>query len=598
MEQHIKKIYQKNKERYEIELDGLKKTDNTFVFSRSVVALSVVGLLLYAYLKGLSYLYLSTVPLVFLFLVMVNKHQRVKKQMTQLESLVQINERALLRLCGQWTGFQQRGEEYIASEHPYSGDLNIFGQGSLFQYLNAANLVTGNEALAKLLSAEEPCYEQIRPRQSAIKDLAARLDWRQLLQAMGMGSGYKPEDAIKLWNWAREKPLFLHGKLIYLLWLLPITTLILLILMSQRLVPSYVPLILLILQVILVTASQAIISRKFKDTERSAAELARLSRLLKYIEGEEFQAPLLVELQNRLIQKKQTASQQVKALEKIAALINLRYSVVYHFINALIFCDLYTLRTLEQWKSQYGTHLEQWFRVIGQFEALSSLATLAHDNPHWAFPEVTKAGPYLTATTLGHPLINAETRVSNDVSLPQPGTVHIITGSNMSGKSTLLRTVGINLVLAYAGAPVCASFLSCSLMSIYTSMRIQDNLEESTSSFYAELKRIKLVIEATRQGKSLIFLLDEIFRGTNSRDRITGARTVIKNLALQPAIGFVTTHDLELSTLENEYPQHIKNYHFTDEIIENKITFDYRLKEGVSQTTNAIALMKMVGIDV
>ncbi|SHK62182.1 MutS family DNA mismatch repair protein [Desulforamulus aeronauticus] len=592
----IEEIYQKNKTNYQTALTGAQKTDGTLVFYRSMVALLALGLFLYGTFQKLYGLYFLLVPIVLLFMILVNKHQKVRKQIVFLENLIRINQRALLRLAGQWTDFPQTGERFMAPEHPYTGDLTIFGQGSLFQYINATNLMTGEQALAKLLS-EESSYQDIGARQSALRELAPQLDWRQKFQAIGMGSRYKDGELEKLWLWAREKPHFLQNKANYLI-LLPVVTWLSVILMAFRLVPTYVPLGLFILQVLLVTAGQAFIAKVFQDTEKAAVELTRLSQLLSHIEGQKFQAPLLVTLQRKLLKNKHSAAQQVKALSKIAELINLRYSVLYHFFNALFFCDLYTIRTLEQWKSQYGTSLEQWFRVIGHFEALASLAVLAHDHPRWVFPEVKNEEPFFSAVNLGHPLIHRSVRVCNEVSLRQSGTVHIITGSNMSGKSTLLRTVGINLVLAYAGAPVCANELRCSQMSIYTSMRVQDSLEESVSSFYAELKRIKLVIEAARREKPLIFLLDEIFKGTNSRDRIAGARTVIKNLAQQNVIGFVTTHDLELGALEKECPTQIRNYHFTDEIIDQTITFDYRLKEGVSKTTNALALMKMVGIDV
>ncbi len=592
----IAEIYQKNKTNYQAALTGVQKTDGTLVFYRSMVALLALGLFLYGTFQKVYVLYFLLVPIVLLFTILVNKHQKIRKQIIFLENLIRINQQALLRLAGQWTDFSQTGERFMAPEHPFTGDLSIFGQGSLFQYINATNLMTGEQALAKLLS-EESNYQDIGARQCALRELAPQLDWRQKFQAIGMGSRYKEGELEKLWLWAREKAYFFQNKANYLI-LLPVVTWLFVILMAFRLVPTYVPLGLFILQVLLVTVGQAFIAKIFQDTEKAAVELTRLSQLLAHIEGQKFQAPLLVTLQRKLLKNKNSAAQQVKALSQIAALINLRYSVLYHFFNALFFCDLYTIRTLEKWKSQYGMSLEQWFRVIGHFEALASLAVLAHDHPHWAFPEVKNEEPFFSAVNLGHPLIHQSVRVCNEVSLRQPGTVHIITGSNMSGKSTLLRTVGINLVLAYAGAPVCANELRCSQMSVYTSMRVQDSLEESVSSFYAELKRIKLVIEAARREKPLIFLLDEIFKGTNSRDRITGARTVIKNLAQQNVIGFVTTHDLELGALEKECPTQIKNYHFTDEIIDQTITFDYRLKEGVSKTTNALALMKMVGIDV
>lgn len=589
-------IYRKRKVTYENDLVQFIKKDNTFVLLRRLITLAVIGLLLLGYFKEIPYSPVYIGLLVVLFLILVNKHQQIRKQITYLQNLIRINEHSLLRLDGKWTGFINTGEQFINPDHPYSSDLTIFGQGSLYQYINATTFFMGEDALARLLS-EETSLEQIAPRQKAIEDLDTRLDWRQHFQAKGMSSTEQRDKIAGLLKWAGEKPLSQDNKYLYLIWLLIITTALLFVLMAYRLVPTYIPLIPLVIQSILVTLSLKVTYPVFRDTEKAASELERFASLLNHIEQEKFQSPLLTQLQKHLQADGQMASQGIKDLSKIAAIINLRYSVIYLFINALFFCDLYTIRKLDRWKVRYGMFMEKWFRVLGEFEALSSLAVLAHDNPDWIFPEISSGQPNFTAVSLGHPLIAQESRVCNDVSLPAPGTIFVITGSNMSGKSTLLRTAGINLVLAYAGAPVCARSMRCSLMKLYTSMQAKDNLEQNTSTFYAELKRIKMVIDAAQHGKPVIFMLDEVFRGTNSHDRIIGAKTVIKNLSDLSAVGFVTTHDLELATLEKEYP-HIKNFHFTDRIIDNKITFDYRLKEGVSKTTNAIALMKMIGIQI
>lgn len=595
MTQQIESVYQQRKADYQRVLAAAQRTDQQLVRYRALVALGVVGLLFYGYLQEQASAYLLTLPLILWFSVLVRKHHNIRSELTYLGHLVQINEQALQRLAGQWTTFPADGAQFAQVEHPYTGDLNIFGQGSLFQYINATNLVTGQQALAGMLS-ESTEYAHIPARQRAIQELAGLLNWRQQFQAIGMSSGNRVKEPAKLWGWAKEPSPWAGSKAFYLLALIPLTTWLLVLLMAFGLVPTYIPLALFVLQALLVTAGQVLIGRAFQDTEQAVGELTRLAKLLGEVEGQTFQAPLLKELQGKLRQKNKAASEQVQALSQIAVLINLRYSVVYHFINALFFCDLYTMWKLEQWKGQYGRYLSRWFVVLGQLEALASLAGLSHDHPHWVLPELRQGPPFFEAAQLGHPLIHPTKRVCNDVALREPGTIHIITGSNMSGKSTLLRTVGINLVLAYAGAPVCAQALRCSQMNIYTSMRVLDSLEEGVSSFYAELKRIKLVIEAASSGEPLLFLLDEIFRGTNSRDRIAGARTVIKNLAQHKALGFVTTHDLELGSLEKEIPGKIYNFHFTDRIIEQTITFDYRLKEGISQTTNALALMKMVGI--
>jgi DNA mismatch repair ATPase MutS len=252
---------------------------------------------------------------------------------------------------------------------------------------------------------------------------------------------------------------------------------------------------------------------------------------------------------------------------------------------------------MEKWKKQSGRNLRNLVTVIGRFEEICSLAIIHYDNPDWCFPQFTDSKQNLAAVKMGHPLLAFDVRVCNDLILKGSGNVLLITGSNMSGKSTLLRTVGVNLALAYAGCSVCAGSFSCSIMNIYTAMRVNDNLEKSISSFYAELLRIKTIIQAAGRSDTILFLLDEIFKGTNSIDRHTGAGVVIKKLSKMGAVGLVSTHDLELSELESEKNFDIENYHFSESYANNQIIFDYKLRTGVSKTTNAIYLMRMVGID-
>lgn len=590
--------YQARKTNFEQNLAKKTKLSDLLVLFRSLVSLFALGCLVYGFSKKIPGFVLYALPLILLFLILVIKHQQIKKQISYLESIVQINENALLRLSGKWTDFPNTGDRFINPEHPYSTDLNIFGRGSLFQYLNATTSFMGEQALAKLLNTPAN-YAEIQPRQQAIQDLAQRLDWRQHFQATGMDNVQQTRNPAQLLAWAEGKPLLSNKKSVYLLWMLPLLTLSLLTLTAFRLVPVYVPMLTLAVQLLIVIFSEKIVRQAFNETGKAVAELERYSALLKCIELEDFQAPLLIDLKRKLYTCTQTSSHQIKVLARLADRITLRYSPFIHFfINIITFWDLSTLKKLETWQSKSGSSLRKWLNVIGDLEALASLAIPAHDHPNWVLPEVRDCPPIFEAASLGHPLISEDLRICNDVSLPAQGTTLVITGSNMSGKSTFLRTIGINLVLAYAGAPVCARSLRCSLMNIYSSMQVQDNLEQRISTFYAELKQIKLIVDAAALGQPIIFLLDEIFKGTNSKDRIFGAKTVIRKLSTLSAIGLVTTHDLELGALEQEHPQFIRNCHFTDTIHDNRICFDYRLKPGIAQTTNAIALMKMIGIEI
>jgi DNA mismatch repair ATPase MutS len=290
------------------------------------------------------------------------------------------------------------------------------------------------------------------------------------------------------------------------------------------------------------------------------------------------------------------ASEQIKRLEKIADRISNRENAMFFPINVLLLWDYHSMMALERWKIQSGKNIEKLMETIGKAEALCSLAALCCDYPDWVIPEFTASPSVVRAKSLGHPLLG-ERKVCNDLSIEKPACALLITGSNMSGKSTYLRTAGINLVLAYAGAPVCASYMKCSVMDIHTCMRVNDNLEKNISSFYAEILRIKDIVNASKGSRQVFFLLDEIFKGTNSQDRHAGAESLIKNLCRNGAAGMVSTHDLELGALEGESGGQVKNYHFQEHYMDNEIHFDYKLRPGVSTTRNALYLIRMAGID-
>lgn len=592
------KFYQKLITKYKNKLAIASKEKERIVLFRTLSFIVAFGLIVYGFNTDKFAYAIISLPLLVVFLWLVIKHQKVKKQIRYINSIININQTALDRLAWKWTGFSNTGQRFANPEHPYSTDLNIFGQGSLFQYISCTTSYMGEQALADTLDSR-PGYKNISHRQEAILELASRLWWRQNFQAVGMGEVVQPENPAKLFNWAKEVPSkIINNQYIFLIWLLPAITISLLILYAYNLVPLYLLLAMLAVQLCIVVATSKTVRQAFAPAERFAPELESYAALLQCIETEDLKAPLLLDLKDKLRSSKDTSSKQVKILSGIADRIKLRYSFIHIAINILTLWDLYNFIKLEAWKSKNGLSLPGWLAVIGEFEALSSLAGMAYDNPHWVYPEVVDSPPVLEASSLGHPLINKDTRVHNDVSFHGPGTVLVITGSNMSGKSTYLRTTGMNLVLAYAGAPVCADSMRCSVMNIYSSMQIHDNLEQRISTFYAELKRIKMIVDAAVAGEPVIVLLDEIFKGTNSRDRISGAKIVVKKLCHLSVLGLITTHDLELGALEKECPQCVINYHFTDEITGNQIHFDYQLKPGISQTTNAIALMRMVGIDV
>lgn len=597
MQEQVSGVYEKRKKYFSQKLaEGRKKLANlahlrllTFLLAALLVGYGI-------YSNREEFFGFALFPVI-AFIILVISYRRYMKTTVYLENMVTINQKSLQRLSWQWDGFSEKGEQYARPEHPYSIDLNIFGQGSLFQYINTTVTRGGEEALADLLRGEvDPA--SIVERQESVKELSADLPWRQNFQAAGMEAEVKKENPGELLSWAKDRQT--GANFTQLLLLLPGITALLFLLYYLNYIPLPLPLAFVVLQYGVLLLNGRKIHSEFDRTQIASNRLKQYAAILQCIENATFKCARLRRLQESLSGGRRTASLQIKALAGIVELTQFRYNhpIIYFPVNTLTLWDLFIAKKLAAWKSCSGASLENWLNVISELEVHASLAVLPYDNPNWAYPEITADSPHFQASSLGHPLIKPEQRVCNDLSLPLPGTTLIITGSNMSGKSTLLRTAGLNLVLAYAGAPVCASGLKAAFLPIYSKMQVTDDLSRGVSTYYAELTRIKMVIEAARAGKPVIYLLDEIFKGTNSKDRILGTKAIIRMLSSLPSLGMLTTHDLELAALADENPRLVKNYHFDDQIENNTISFDYKLKSGVSTSTNAIALMKMVGIDV
>jgi DNA mismatch repair ATPase MutS len=316
------------------------------------------------------------------------------------------------------------------------------------------------------------------------------------------------------------------------------------------------------------------------------------------VEQASFNSTYLQQLQEQFKQEHQKASARLKALKRILERLDLRFNfVVFIPLDVLLQWDLQQAVALEKWKQRNHRHVLTWFTALGEFEALSSLATLSFNHPGWSFPVIKEEYFHIKGKEIAHPLIPASRRVANFISIDNSGEVMLVTGSNMAGKSTYLRSIGINVVLAMAGGPVCAKELCLSPVQLISSMRIADNLEESTSTFYAELKKLKTVIDKVNRKEPVFILLDEILRGTNSLDRHTGSVALVKQLIKHKAPAIIATHDVELAKIKNEYPQNILNYHFDVQVSNEELYFDYKLKEGICSSLNASILMKKIGIE-
>jgi DNA mismatch repair ATPase MutS len=501
------------------------------------------------------------------------------------------------RLGVEWKQFRDTGAEFRTKDHPYLNDLDIFGQQSLFQLVNITNTYVGRQTLRSLLDNPQKDIGKIQARQKAVKELSLTGNFIQALQCAGMvsqGSARDPKQLIEYT--ASEEKLFSRQWIRKGILLLSMTTVAIFLLGLLDVLPLSILSLFVVCQGLLTAVGYIKVSAVVDTVSGFRKSIKAYEELLRVVEQQNFHEYELIEMQELLRGSAGLASQSIKKLEYIAEAIEVRYNMLsYILLNFLLLWDYHCVFALESWKKRDGIFLEQWFSALGYFEAIASLANLAHLNPMWSFPAITEERLCFDSQMVGHPLIDAARRVSNDFAIHQG--IGIITGSNMSGKTTMLRTVGINLVLAYAGAPVCAEKLTCSLMDIFTSMRISDDLGSGISTFYAELLRIKKIIEHSKMERPMIFLIDEVFRGTNSNDRITGALSVLKNLNKRWVMGLVSTHDFELCSLENDVDIRAVNYHFMERYLDRKIYFDYAIRPGRCYSTNAKYLMQMVGIE-
>ncbi|AUX20845.1 DNA mismatch repair protein MutS [Sorangium cellulosum] len=549
------------------------------------------------------------------FLGLLVAHARLVTRMTEVEQRIGLYARGKRRVAGDFADFPERGDRFAAPDHDYAGDLDVFGQASLFQLLSVAQTGEGEATLAAWLT-EPAGAPAVAARQEAVRELAGLGAFREELAVVGMQAGARGREAGPLIAWAEAPPALL-GAEARAGFGLPVRALVtaakalvpltLAGLAAAQLLPAeqlgplrHAWLLPLAAQFLVLVALRPATEPILAAASSREAPFARYRPILACIEQQAFSSALLRELKAELAGPSGAlASREMTALETRVGYADLRHSGLIHLVaDIFLLWDVWCALALERWKLRAGRHVKAWMRSLGQVEALASLATFAHENPDHAYPDVQDGEPRFVATGLGHPLLPRGRRVTNDVALVGAGAALLVTGSNMSGKSTLLRAIGVNAALALAGAPVCASSLALSPVRVRTSMRIKDSLEHGVSHFYAELTRLKRVVDGVNQGEPVLFLLDEILHGTNARERQIGARAVVRHLVARGAIGAVSSHDMGLSVLEQETAGRVRNVHFEELVVDGKMSFDYTLKPGVVTSANALRLMKIVGIDV
>jgi ABC-type multidrug transport system fused ATPase/permease subunit len=594
-------IYQKRIEQFSSEIKSAEKTYNRISLMRLFASIAAAsGLVLNFYFDAAVFGNIVFSAGLFIFIALVILHIRVIERKQYLQRMLLINKDSYARTTGEWIEFPDAGEEYSDLDHPYSRDLDVFGKASLFQLINATNTPHGRMLLAATLKKPYKPHREIIRMQDAVTELAEKIEWRQRFQAEGMRFDNKNSSSLP--DFSREDAVFSSKKMIYLIRALPMVlagTITASVLISSF--PAVIPAALVILQMFIIAVT-------FRKTNAAVRHLLKFREMIKVynglirlIEQEQFSSEYITDLKNRLLNKNnKTASSAIQRLETLTDLISIRASIIHFPVNILTMIDLQCIISFGKWYDESGILFGRWIDAVAHMETAASLSLLKYDNPHWCMPVINDAtdGYVIAASAIAHPLIVSDSSVANDFVSDKKGRINIITGSNMSGKSTFLRTVALNLVLAYAGAPVCARKMECSIMKIYTSMRIIDNIGKHVSSFYAELLRIKMIIDESKNKEKIFFALDELFRGTNSRDRILGARAVIKNLSSENVAGMISTHDLELTELAKDDTADIKNYHFRETYEHDGILFDYKIYDGVSTTSDAVYLMKKAGINI
>ena len=543
--------------------------------------------------------------------------QALEERMAGFSRAIAFYERALARLEGRWAGTGESGERFLDDHHLYARDLDLFGHGSLFQLLCQARTGVGEGTLAAWLTAPAP-PDAVLARQQCVAEIGPKLDLREDLAVLGeeARSGVHPR---ALADWGEGAPLLNpHGfrllarglsilglfaagtVLVYLAAFVAIMTGVSVIELSGPVVAGMATYFVVVAALCgsVTWRFAAPAGRILHGAEEAARDLGLLAGVLERLEVEAFAAPRLVDLQRELETDGLPPSRRIARLKRLIDFVEQRDNLFVRLLGSLVLWDLHLAYALEDWRRVSGAALRRWLDAVGEMEALSSLAAYHYERPGDVFPELVEQSPVFEAEALRHPLLPEAEAIANDVSIGRRPRVLVVSGSNMSGKSTLLRTVGTNAVLAQAGAPVRARSLRLSPLAVGASIQVVDSLQEGESRFYAEILRLGAIVEQATAEPPVLFLIDEFLHGTNSHDRRIGAEAIVRGLVERGAFGFVTTHDLALTHIADALGDQGANVHFEDHLEDGKMRFDYRMRPGVVEKSNALELMRSVGLDV
>lgn len=586
-EEYVRRLEQRERRAAELERLHIR-----IGYVRLLLGITVAVMAWWAFARHAFSGWWPAVPVV-AFALVAARHAKILRARILAERAAELYRRGLARIEDRWAGTGPTGERFQDPHHIYAADLDLFGDSSLFQLISTARTRMGGETLAAWLLAPAK-FEEIRERQQAVADLRDRLDLREDLGVLSESVGIHPE---ALLPWA-EAPPQLRQTWVRIaapvLAALAIATAVIWGVWGEML-PFFA---VIGINVVLARRLKQSLEQTLHGTEHAFEDLDLLSSVLARLEQEAFSAPRLQQLGQKLVSQHLPPS---RAIAKLRTIIDFIYSRDNMFLRVLDLGVLYTVQVgfwAEAWRRRHGAAVRCWLEATGQMEALISLAAYSYEHPADPFPEFTTGAAVFEAEEIGHPLIAGDKCVRNSLHVGDGSRVLLVSGSNMSGKSTLLRAVGINTVLAMAGAPVRARRMRLSPLHIGASIRMNDSLQEGSSRFYAEITRLRRIFDLAGGDPPLLFLLDELLQGTNSMDRRVGAEGIVRALVQRGAIGLVTTHDLALAEISGPLNGQIRNVHFQDELENGRIHFDYRLRPGVVAKSNGLELMRSIGLDV
>ena len=590
----LMEIYYNLKDHYNTQLAKIIKKYNTISFLRLVAVVVFLVAIFYRIKTGETFLGFLGALFFVAFIALMRYHTKVSYDRKLKEALISINQNEIDYLKREKMPFET-GFEFNDFQHPYAYDLDVFGEHSIFQNLNRTFTFAGKKKLSnqllRLLSNQE-----IIANQQAILELSYKLDWRQdFMAAAKIGNDSKTAYET-LMEWRKSASAPMSKAIIIISFVSPILFGLLFVIYWITSMP--VLLSILTFQFVFHLALMGKFLKRIKAEIQESGNIdtiiSQYSLLVKKIEKEGFSSDRLRDLQKQFIADSKSASVHLKQLSVLFSRIDSIANVVSTLLfNGIFLFHVHTLKALIDWKKQHAENLENWLDVIGEFEMLNSLANFSYNNPKFVFPALNATNE-ITFSNLSHPLLNAKSRVGNDVSFEQQPFV-ILTGSNMSGKSTFLRSLGINMVLTGIGSAVCADKANVHPLPVLVSMRLSDSLSDSESYFYAEIKRLKQIMDALESNRAFV-LLDEILRGTNSDDKRSGTIEVVKKMIANNAIGAIATHDIEVCLTTNDYPNQLTNKCFEVEIINNDLHFDYKLRDGICKNKSATFLMEKMGV--